>query len=124
MKAPEETLSSVAARWVRIGQRVARMERSNQIQREMIARQKDRIQTLEEELLRARPTETKWGFLWWVLIRPEVTSVRIKTDAGQSHKYTRNAIYSNMASAWEHTGFDVSIHHVGGRIWDVSRGRS
>jgi len=124
MRSPDEELSTIAAKWFRIGRRIARLERRNEVLGEMVEWQKSRIESLEEELLRVHPTDTKWGWLWWTLKRPEALHVRIKSEEGQSAKYTRCMIYSAMSSAWKHTKFDVSIHHLGGDVWEVSRGRT
>lgn len=124
MREPEKALGAVAAKWFRIGQRIARLERSNEFQREMIEWQKAHIQSLEEELLRLRPDATKWGWLRWTLLKSEVVSVRMKTTGERNLKYTRNLIQANLCSNFRLFPYRSRIHHVGGYVFDVSRGAS
>lgn len=120
--AAENSLGKLAKRWWRIGQRVAYLERANRMLRESDQWQKTRIQELEAELLECRPNDTKWGWLWWTLGRPELISVRVNVGDERTVKATRSLINSAMSMHWAKLRCRVHVNHVGDHVFDVSRG--
>lgn len=119
-----QTMERVRSRWERLAMRFYRIERAGEALRNTNTILTGEIKHLEAELLKLRPADTKWGWIWWTLMRPEVVSVRVLLGEGKDKHTIRNTIYAAMSMAWKHTRFDVKIHRVGDGLWDVSRGRT